>query len=125
MKKLSTIIILLLTLTIMACAGVPQEGGKAPLDGTWTVTTTSGPDWFSVIDMLGDKKVIKGDSGYNLAKGIRWGDFTITKNEEVYTLTYEALPVVDRIWFTGPDKLVGVLYMYGDLIGSFKMERVK
>ncbi len=122
MKKLSIII---LSLFILGCAGSQKTADRSDLDGVWTVTTTSGPQWFEVIDLLGDRKVINGDFGFNLAKGVRWGDFTITKIEEVYTLTYSALPVVDKVWFRGPDVLEGVLYMYGDFIGSFKMERIK
>ena len=120
--------------------------GKMDLTGTWKVTVTKGPLWFRALNLLGDKKIIDKDIGYNvamskyvdssllafiksryptlhnavpLAKGIRWGEFGITKEGQDYILTYK-LPIVDKVrWTDG--KLAGEFYLRGKYVGDFEM----
>ena len=132
--------VIILLLLIFGCGGVShevlhevsQKGGKSALDGTWTVRALSGPQWFMAINLVDDRKIINGRSGYNVAKGVPWGEFVVTEEdhvvEKIFVLTYVDGMTVDRVWFAGPgvlDKLEGQFFTFGELRGTFTMERVK
>lgn len=93
------------------------------IDGTWRVKVTSGPLWFRALNLIRDKKIIKGNSGYNVASGFTWGIFTVEYLNTEIVLTYTDQPIIDRARFVGKDELSGKFYWRNDYIGNFKMER--
>ena len=94
------------------------------LDGTWKVKTKSGPLWFRALDLLGDVKVISGNAGYNKARGVVWGPFEIFTIKSLIVFRYTTQPIVDKVKFTGNDRLFGGFYYKGKYIGNFEMVRI-
>ena len=94
------------------------------LTGTWKVKVTSGPVWFRAMNLIGDKKIIDKNSGYNVAAGIKWGKFQITQDGRQYILTYTEQPIVDRVKFVG-GRLAGSFTLNDKYIGEFEMKEVK
>lgn len=92
------------------------------LDGTWKVKVVSGPLWFRAMNLLRDGKVIDGDTGYNIARGFKWGPFTITREGDRFVFTYSDSPIVDNVYVL-KDELIGFFYLKGKYIGWFKMTR--
>lgn len=91
------------------------------LNGIWRVKVTSGPLWFRAMNWLRDKKIIKGNSGHNVASGIKWGRFTISEKGEEILLNYTRQPIVDKVRSVGEGRLSGKFYLKGNYIGTFDM----
>jgi len=95
------------------------------LSGTWKVSVEIGPIWFKSLNLLRNRKVIEGNSGYNsLAFGIKWGRFTITQNAKEFIFTYSDRPIIDSVYVFG-DQVIGFFYFNQKYVGWFKMTRIK
>jgi len=78
------------------------------------------------MNLLRDKKVITGSTGYNVLRpGLIWGEFTITRDGAEIVLTYDKMPIVDRmIRVDDDDHLKGQFYLQDKFVGDFEMARV-
>ena len=92
------------------------------LDGTWEVKAKSGPWWFYLLNLVGDKKIISGASGYNIAKHIKWGKFEIRDSDGI-CLHYKNLPIVDKVKFVNNNDLLGKFFWRNKYVGDFIMTR--
>ena len=107
------------------------------LNGIWKVKVTSGPLWFRSFNWFRDRKIINGKSGYNVASGIKWGEFAISSIEYLDPLDFDAIerkeiiltyikqPIIDKIRFVDKDRLSGKFYFKENHIGNFDMMRIK
>ena len=79
------------------------------------------------MNWLHDVKIIDCGSGYNFARGKRWGYYEIRKgaSKNTWILDYTDLPIVDTIWASSNDLLFGAFCKKGKFVGYFKMERIK
>ena len=93
------------------------------LTGTWKVSVEDGPRWFRALNLLRDRKIITCDTGYNIARGFKWGRFTITRENDRFVFTYSGSPIVDSVYVLN-DKLIGFFYLKGKYVGQFKMTRI-
>jgi len=103
------------------------------LNGTWRVKVLSGPLWFRAMNLIRDRKIIDGDSGYNIACGVKWGRFTIQRrlqrlgrfNElKIVLLKYKDQPIVDVVTYADENKLIGQFYRKNSkYVGDFEMVR--
>ena len=98
------------------------------IDGKWEVGVTSGPMWFR--SLKGNVKTISDTSGYNRMRcflwGIRWGPFDIEWDPKCgwWVFTYRNGKIVDKVQFVNSNKLKGLFYLSGKLIGEFTMTRM-
>lgn len=97
------------------------------LDGKWRVRVTSGPWWFRLLNVTGNVKHIITTgvftSGYNVARGIRWGQFVVSQDDGI-TLTYTERPIVDKLLVIDENNLAGEFFYNGKFVGNFTMERL-
>jgi len=93
------------------------------LAGTWDVKVISGPKWFKSFNLLKDRKIIISNYGYNVTRGISWGGFNISRENEIIILTYIKWPIVDKLTWTNETELSGKFYFKNKYIGNFKMKR--
>jgi len=93
------------------------------LSGTWKVSVKIGPIWFRLLNLLRNRKVIEGNSGYNSTFGIKWGRFIITQDAEEFIFTYSDSPIIDSVYVIG-DKVIGFFYLKKKYVGWFKMTRI-
>lgn len=96
------------------------------LDGIWKVTAL-GPA--RVFNLLGDRKIISGIAGYNVAGGKKWGWFSIEPDGTGLMLNYDDVRnpnilrgVRDRI-IRDETGWTGVFYLHGRKIFRFKLDR--
>jgi len=91
------------------------------LDGIYLVIGRSGILlWF-----IGDKKHIKGNTGFNYWFGIKWGKFDITYEDGKIIFTYRKGGIVDKLKAVDENKLTGKFYQNDKFIGNFEMVRIK
>ncbi|KKM77796.1 hypothetical protein LCGC14_1366500 [marine sediment metagenome] len=63
------------------------------IDGTWKVIPLTG--WIRLL--IGNKKYITNDKGYNRLFGIKWGRFKITEKDGKIIFTYDNGKVIDEL----------------------------
>lgn len=95
------------------------------LDGTWRVKVISGPLWFRALNLIRDRKIIRGSLGYNIASGFTWGKFTISYRNTEIVLKYIEQPIIDKLRVVDKDKLSGKFFWKDNYVGDFEMTRRK
>ncbi len=101
------------------------------LQGKWTVTSKG---LGCPMNLLGDTKVIEGQSGFNIMQGKEWGYFSIefvypNRDGETLILNYddprnnELLRKVVDVINKDKDGWSGIFYLAGQRVFTFRLDR--
>jgi len=96
--------------------------GRTPaieqLEGTWKVRMWG---WYRIMRL--DRKVIKGNRGYNVFLCFRWGKFTVRQLDDALELRYDKGGIVDylRLHPDRDDVMLGEFYRKGNYDGPFAL----
>ena len=91
-------------------------GKPTQFEGTWKVQMWG---WWRFMRL--DKKVIKGNRGYNVFLGIKWGHFTVKQLEYSLLLEYDNGKVTDYLKFYTDGIMIGRYFVNGLLKAHFAL----
>lgn len=82
------------------------------LTGTWKVRIKKGSRFLRLLNLIGDKKIITGMRGHNVAAGFwPWGAFTIQPGKSgKWEFVYSDGKILDEVSVVYEDKICGTFY---------------
>lgn len=77
-----------------------------------------------LLNIFGDRKIIKGTRGHNVCMGIKWGQFDVQEKDGYIELIYEKGKIIDKIKRVNNGLYSGEFYWRGRFLGHFELRKV-